>query len=94
MIVDTSLVQRDEQSKVRELRSLPLEATSLSRPTDTSILQTVDAIVDGGECVDFSDCANSNLNISIPRTSGSIVSVENHVIKLWCWKHGFRQDVK
>ncbi|KAK8269438.1 hypothetical protein V6Z12_D11G130300 [Gossypium hirsutum] len=36
MIVDTSLVQRDEQSKVRELRSLPLEATSLSHPTDTS----------------------------------------------------------
>ncbi|TYI55269.1 hypothetical protein E1A91_D11G130200v1 [Gossypium mustelinum] len=97
MIVDTSLVQRDEQSKVRELRSLPLEATSLSHPTDTSsgseedtsddsedeaeetsTSNVAEAIVDGGECVDFSDCVNSNSNIGIPRASDSIISLENH----------------
>ncbi|MBA0652912.1 hypothetical protein Goklo_020134 [Gossypium klotzschianum] len=97
MIVDTSLVQRDEQFKVRELRSLPLEATSLSHPTDTSsgseedtsddsedeaeetsTSNVAEAIVDGGECVDFSDCVNSNSNIGIPRASDSIISLENH----------------
>ncbi|KAL1072070.1 hypothetical protein V6Z11_D11G129200 [Gossypium hirsutum] len=53
-----------------KLRSLPLEATSLSHPTDTSsedeaeetsTSNVAEAIVDGGECVDFSDCVNSLL---------------------------------
>ncbi|XVE73276.1 hypothetical protein DITRI_Ditri11bG0104600 [Diplodiscus trichospermus] len=35
-IVDTSLVQGTEHSKIRELRSLPLEVTSLSTPSSIS----------------------------------------------------------
>ncbi|XP_022770957.1 uncharacterized protein LOC111314155 isoform X2 [Durio zibethinus] len=35
-VVDTSLVQGTQRSKVRELRSLPLEATSLSTPSGIS----------------------------------------------------------
>ncbi|KAG4174359.1 hypothetical protein ERO13_A11G116100v2 [Gossypium hirsutum] len=96
MIVDTSLVQRDEQSKVRELRSLPLEATSLSHPTDTSsdseedtsddsedeaeetsTSNAVEAVVDGGECVDFSDC-NLGFCDSYHCASDRIISLENH----------------
>ncbi|XWS36205.1 hypothetical protein CRYUN_Cryun20dG0065300 [Craigia yunnanensis] len=97
-IVDTSLVQRAERSKVRELRSLPLEATSLSTPSsissdseedisddsedeaaENSTLHAAEAMADEGECVDLSDCVNSNSNIVIPHTSDtSIISGENH----------------
>ncbi|XWS31687.1 hypothetical protein CRYUN_Cryun23aG0097400 [Craigia yunnanensis] len=97
-IVDISLVQGAEQSKVRELRSLPLEATSLSTPSsistdseedtshdsedeaeETSTLNAAEAMANGGECVDLSDCVTSNSNIIIPHTSDiSIISVENH----------------
>ncbi|XP_022728306.1 uncharacterized protein LOC111283901 isoform X1 [Durio zibethinus] len=97
-IVDTSLVQGAERSKVRELRSLPLEATSLSTPSsissdseedtsddsedeaeENSASHAAEAMADEGECVDLSDCVNSNSNTVIPHTSDtSIISVENH----------------
>ncbi|XVF21918.1 hypothetical protein REPUB_Repub12eG0130300 [Reevesia pubescens] len=97
-IVDTSLVLGAERLKVRELRSFPLEATSLSTPSsissdseedtsgdsedeaeETSTSNAAEAMADGGEYVDLSDCVNSNSNILIPHTSDtSIISVENH----------------
>ncbi|XWS76520.1 hypothetical protein CRYUN_Cryun01aG0183600 [Craigia yunnanensis] len=97
-IVDTSLVQGAERSKVRELRSLPFGATSLSTPSsisndseedtsddseddaeETSTSNAAEVMANGGECVDLSDCVNSNSNIVIPHTSDtSIISVENH----------------
>ncbi|XVF72575.1 hypothetical protein PTKIN_Ptkin12aG0131900 [Pterospermum kingtungense] len=96
-IVDTSLVQGAEQSKVRALRSLPLEATSLLTPSslssdceedasddseddaeETSTSNAAEGMAKGGECVDLSDCVNSNSNIVIPHTSDtSIISAEN-----------------
>ncbi|XWS46697.1 hypothetical protein CRYUN_Cryun14cG0090300 [Craigia yunnanensis] len=97
-IVDTSLVQGAEGSKVREPRSLPLEATSLSTPSsissdseedtsddsedeaeENSTSHAAEAMADEGECVDLSDCVNSNSNIVTSHTSDtSIISVENH----------------
>ncbi|XP_022728307.1 uncharacterized protein LOC111283901 isoform X2 [Durio zibethinus] len=98
LVKDTSLVQGAERSKVRELRSLPLEATSLSTPSsissdseedtsddsedeaeENSASHAAEAMADEGECVDLSDCVNSNSNTVIPHTSDtSIISVENH----------------
>ncbi|GMI98803.1 hypothetical protein like AT2G47820 [Hibiscus trionum] len=96
-IVDTSLSKGADRSKIRELRSLPLVATSSSTPSsissdseeDTSddsedeaeeISSTNDAeaLANGGECFDISDCVNSNSNTVIPHTSEtSIISAEN-----------------
>ncbi|EOX94992.1 hypothetical protein QUC31_004800 [Theobroma cacao] len=96
-IVDTSSVEGRERSKVRELRSLPLEATSLSSPSsissdcedtssdsedeaeETSTSTAAEVMADRGECVDLSDCVNSNSNVGIPHASGTtILSVENY----------------
>ncbi|XP_039042974.1 uncharacterized protein LOC120182022 [Hibiscus syriacus] len=123
-IVDTSLVRGAERSQVRELRSLPVEATSLSTPSSISSDSEEDtssdsedeteetsttnapeaAMVNGGECVDISDCVNSNSNIAIPHTSDrSFISVENrenrnrsllHDLEEKIEKNDFSQKVK
>ncbi|XP_039036731.1 uncharacterized protein LOC120173716 isoform X1 [Hibiscus syriacus] len=123
-IVDTSLVRGAERSKVREVRRLPLDATSLSTPSSISSDSEEDtsddsedeteetsttnapeaALANGRECVDISDCVNSNSNIVIPHTSNtSIISAKNqenqsrsllHDLEEKAEKNDFSQKVK
>lgn len=93
-IVDTSLFYGAGQSKVRELRSLPIETTSISTPCnlsreseeDTSEdeeeetnIPNLDDTTDRGAGADSLDCASSIPNDSISNTPTSTnVTVENH----------------
>lgn len=86
-IVDTSLNQGAGRRKVRELRSLPAESSTLSAPSssscdseedtshdeeeETHTHATADNMTDNGVRVDSSDCANSILNNSMPNTPSS-----------------------
>ncbi|GMI69403.1 hypothetical protein like AT2G47820 [Hibiscus trionum] len=98
-IVDTSLVKGAERSKVRELRSLPREVTSLSTPSsissdsdedtsddsedeaeETSTTNSSEAVLaNGGECVNISDCVNSNSNIVVPQQKRVRIKGEKNI---------------